>query len=163
MVLIQYCKSVTCEDFDFAFFWGHRLFWGQKLVRSKNDNKLIERYLDNLNFIIKKFSPEINHYSKKVNFYRANKYESPCSRNFSISHVYMHNSVTTVEKKHSDTLRGEYGWLKIHKKVKEKILALRPFLESKVKNSQNLIFKLNFQSHNWSNCSEKEISLMIID
>ena len=79
MVLIQYCKSVTCEDFDFAFFWGHRLFWGQKLVRSKNDNKLIERYLDNLNFIIKKFSPEINHYSKKVNFYCANKYKSPCT------------------------------------------------------------------------------------
>ena len=74
----------------------------------------------------------------------------------------LYSSVTTVEKKHSDTLRGEYGWLKIHKKVKEKILALRPFLESKVKNSQNLIFKLNFQSHNWSNCSEKEISLIII-
>jgi len=42
-------------------------------------------------------------------------------------------SVTTVEKKHSDTLKGEYGWLKIHKKVKEKILALRLFLESEVK------------------------------
>ena len=75
----------------------------------------------------------------------------------------MRVSVTTVEKKQSDTHGGEYGWLSIHKKVKEKVLALRPFLESKVKNSQNSIFKLNFQSHNWSNSSKKEISIMIID
>ena len=80
MVLIQYCKSVICEDFDFGFFWGHRLFWVQKLVRSKNGYKLIESYLDDQNFIRKKFSPEINHYSKNVIFYRANKYESPCNR-----------------------------------------------------------------------------------
>ena len=39
---------------------------------------MIESYLDDQNFIIKKFSPEINHYSKNVIFYRANKYESPC-------------------------------------------------------------------------------------
>ena len=29
---------------------------------------MIERYLDNLNFIIKKFSPEINHYLQKSQF-----------------------------------------------------------------------------------------------
>ena len=46
-------------------FGGQRLSWGQKLVRLKNGYKLIERYLDNLNFIIKKFSPEINHYLEK--------------------------------------------------------------------------------------------------
>ena len=50
-------------------FGGQRLFWGQKLVRSKNGYKLIERYLDNLNFIIKKFSPEINHYLQKSQFF----------------------------------------------------------------------------------------------
>ena len=49
-------------------FGGQRLFWGQKLVRLKNGYKLIERHLGNLNFIIKKYSPEINHYLKKSNF-----------------------------------------------------------------------------------------------
>ena len=49
-------------------FGGQRLFWGQKLVISKNGYKLIERYLDNLNFIMKKFSPEINHYLQKRYF-----------------------------------------------------------------------------------------------
>ena len=59
-------------------FGGHRLFWGQRLVKSKNGYKLIERYENDLNFIIKKFSPEINHYLQKVIFYRFHKYESPC-------------------------------------------------------------------------------------
>ena len=49
-------------------FGSQRLFWGQKLVISKNGYKLIERYLDNLNFIMKKFSPEINHYLQKRYF-----------------------------------------------------------------------------------------------
>ena len=52
--------------FWYWLFWGHSLFWGKKLVRSKNGYILIESYLDILNFIIKKFSPEINRYSKKV-------------------------------------------------------------------------------------------------
>ena len=49
-------------------FGGQRLFGGQKLVRSKNGYNLIERYLDNLNFNIKKISPEIKHYLQKSNF-----------------------------------------------------------------------------------------------
>ena len=50
-------------------FGGHRLFWGQKLVKSKNDYILIERYWNDLNFIVKKFSPEINHYHQKKSFF----------------------------------------------------------------------------------------------
>ena len=63
-------KFDACQMIIFwsLLFGGQRLFWGQKLVISKNDYKLIERLLDDLNYIINKFSPEINHCLQKSYF-----------------------------------------------------------------------------------------------
>jgi len=50
------------------FFEATGCFEVKSWSDQKNDNKLIERYLDNLNFILKTFSPEINHCSRKSIF-----------------------------------------------------------------------------------------------
>ena len=66
--------------FSSLLFGGQRPFGGQKMVRLKNGCNLIERYLDNLNFIKKRFPLRSTITPKKVIIYRANKYESPCSK-----------------------------------------------------------------------------------
>ena len=49
---------------------------------------MIERYLDNLNFIIKKFSPEINHYLQKSQFFTV-----LMNKNHPVDYSYFHDEI----------------------------------------------------------------------